>query len=207
MKIILVVLLLGISSVCASAQTAADLPLVRVDRMGGPTERAFFTFSTSVCGYTIRHDGIAEAWTDDSRRKIFQIKLGGPGRLERMYFVEFGGDLILEYEVTDRRGDWGYLIRMNQRTQKPKWITPVSAVDLGPGLIVGNDLYFSAANFLAKLDVSNGALIWQQPQPDHDGTFALPKLTAETVVFQDDAENGRMIEVDKTTGLVRKNPR
>jgi outer membrane protein assembly factor BamB len=193
------------SSVCGLAQTATELPLTRVDRIGGPTERSFFTFSTSTCGYTIRHDGLVEAWVADTKRKIFQLRMGGPGRLERLYFVEFGSDLILEYEVTDKRGDWGYLLRMDQKTQKLKWITPVSAVDLGPGLIVGNDLYFSAANFLAKLDVSNGASIWQQPQPDHDGSFELPTLKGDTVVFQDSAATGRMVEVDKNTGQVKKN--
>ena len=205
MKIVVVVLFLVVSSVCGAAQTVSEQPLARIDRIGEATARSFFVFATPTRNYTIRHDGHGETWAANTMRKNFDLKMGGAARLERMFFGEAEGDLILEYEVTDQRGDWGYVLRMDQKSQKLKWITPLSANNLGPGLVVGNELYFSASNFLAKLDITTGSFLWQQPQPDHDWAFGLPALKGESVIFQDDGETRKMVEVDKNTGRVIKN--
>jgi outer membrane protein assembly factor BamB len=206
MKIVIVVLLLLVSSVCGQAQTVSpQLPLVRVDRIGEATARSFFVFSTSMRNYAIRHDGHGESWSTNTMRKNFDLRMGGAGRLERLYFVEYESDLILEYEVTDQRGDWGYVLRMDQKTMKLKWIMPLSANNLGPGLIAATDLYFSASNFLARLDLPTGAFVWQQAQPDHEWAFGIPTLKGGKIVFQDEGETGRVVEVDTNTGRPIKN--
>jgi hypothetical protein len=205
MKIAILILLLVVSSVCGQAQTPTQLPLVRVERIGEATARSFFVFSTSIRNFAIRHDGHGELSSTTAMRKNFDLRMGGAARLERLYFIEYDNDVILEYEVTDQRGDWGYVMRMDQKTQKFKWVTPLSCNNLGPGLISGGELYFSASNLLAKLNINTGAFVWQQSQPDHDWAFGLPELKGDAVVFQDEAQAGRVIELDKTTGKVIKN--
>ena len=205
MKIILAILFLLVSSVCGQAQTVSQFPLVRVDRIGEATARSFFVFSTPMRNYAIRHDGHGESWAPNTMRKNFDLRMGGAGRLERLYFVEYESDVVLEYEVTDQRGDWGYVLRMDQKTQRYKWITPLSANNLGPGLVAGNDFYFSASGFLAKLDMQTGAFVWQQPQLEHEWAFGLPTLKGETLIFQDEGELSRRVEVDKNTGRLIKN--
>ena len=204
MKIVILLLFLAAISVCGAAQIDSEQPLTRVDRTGDEKGRSFFIFFTSNLSYTIRHDGYGEMWSSKSR-KNFNLRMDGASRLDRMFFSEVDSDLILEYEVTDRKADWGYVLRMDQKKQKIKWIKPLSAYKLGPGLIVGNELYFSASNFLAKLDMNTGSLLWQQPQPDHDWSFGLPSLKGETVTFEEERQTGRLVEVDKNTGRVITN--
>jgi len=93
--------------------------------------------------------------------------MNGALRIERLYFAEYDGDLVLEYEVTDGRGDWADVLRMDQTMMRFKWVTPISADALGPGLIEGHDLYISAVNVVAKIDMQTGAIGWQQSDFEH----------------------------------------
>lgn len=131
--------------------------------------------------------------------------MGGARRLESVYFAEFEGDILLAYEVTDLKYDWGYVLRMDQKTAQVRWITPLSVSALGPGLIEGRDLYLSGANVLAKIDLQNGTLLWQQPQTNQSMAFRLPVVRRDTVLFYEDAETGRTVELEKQTGRPVKN--
>jgi len=204
MKIVFVVLFLLVNSVSGQPQTGQQVPFVRVDRIGDVAERSFFVFSTSYRDYAIRHDGHGEGSSTTVMRKNFDLRMGGAGRLERLYFAEYDGDLFLEYEVTDLRGDWGYLLRMDQKMMKLRWIVPLSSNNLGPGLIDGEGIYFSAANLLAKVDLTNGSYLWQQNQTEHTWAFGLPELKGQALVFHDAGEIDRSVEVDKPTGRLIK---
>jgi len=130
--------------------------------------------------------------------------MNGALRIERLYFAEYDGDLLLEYEVTDGRGDWAYVLRMDQTMMKFKWVTPISAEALGPDLIEGRDVYISAANVLGKIDLQTGASGWQQSDFEHVSMFVLPTIKAGSVLFQDDFDSRRRIEIEKQTGQIRK---
>lgn len=206
MKFAAVALLLTVSSVPVETQTAQSgsqqIALVNVDRIGEATARSFFVFPTSVRNYAIRHDGLGEGSTLQGMRKTFVLRMGGTGRLQRLYFAEYEGDLLLEYEVTGPRGNWGYVLRMDQKKMKFRWITPVSGDNLGPGLIDHHDLYFGASNLLAKIDLHTGAYLWQQSELQQILTFGIPAIKADTVVFRDEAEIKSTIEVEKQTGRI-----
>ena len=208
MKIVVVVLLLLVSSVSVQAQTdqsrPQQIPFTRVERIGEATARSFFVFSTSIRNYAIRHDGHSEGASLTTRRKNFDLRMGGAARLERLYFAEYEGDLLLEYEVTDARGDWGYLLRMEQKEMKFRWIAPLSVYNLGPGLIEGREVYLSAANLLAKIDLQTGTYLWQQSQFEYFSAFGLPVVNGDTIVFTDDVETSKIIEVEKNTGRILK---
>jgi hypothetical protein len=95
------------------------------DRVGEPNARSFFLFSTSAGNYTIRQDGMGEVSSPKGMRRVFTLKLGAKGRIERVYFLEHEGDLFLVYEVHDASSHWAYLLRMEQTKRKARWLTVI----------------------------------------------------------------------------------
>jgi len=107
------------------------------DRVGEGNERSFFVLSTSAGGYVIRHDGMGEFTSPAGLRRVFMLKVGAKGRIDRVYFLEHQRDLFLMYEVHDASSQWAYLVRMEQTKRKARWITEVDGVGLGAPLIQG----------------------------------------------------------------------
>ena len=93
----------------------------------GNTPRAFFRFSTSVAKYTIRFDGFVVVYFDNDmghlRKRAFLLKMTGKGKLEKVYFLEHDGDLWLRYDVV---GGGSYLTRVDQRSRRQRWVTPLN---------------------------------------------------------------------------------
>jgi len=114
----------------------------------GHLPRAFFRFETSVGKYTIRSDGFVEVYTTQ-RKRVFSLNMPPKGRLERVYFLEHEGDLLLQYDVI---GQGSYLTRVEQRNRKQRWFTPLSKVpDLVPA-ISGDIVIVSATMEISKAD-------------------------------------------------------
>ena len=118
------------------------------DHVGDRTARDyFFRFSTSAGRYTIRQDGLGEL-AANMRRRVFMLRLGGKGRLERIYFLEHQGDLFLRYDVY---GQGTYLTRLDQKTRKLRWFTALGEIDAtdqppsvdGDVLVVAEDIQIS----------------------------------------------------------------
>jgi len=119
-------------SVSASGEAFAP-----AERVGEGNERSFFVLSTSVGGYVIRHDGMGEYTSPAGLRRVFMLKVGAKGRIDRVYFLEHQRDLFLMYEVHDASSQWAYLVRMEQTKRKARWITEVDGVGLGAPVIQG----------------------------------------------------------------------
>jgi hypothetical protein len=130
MKNALVVCLLLVLGSPRAAET-----FTLADRVGEPNARNFFLFSTSAGNYTIRHDGMGEVSSPKGMRRVFNLKVGVKGRLERVYFLEHEGDLLLLYEVM---GHGSYLLRMEQTKRKARWLTPLESSNLQPPIIEGD---------------------------------------------------------------------
>lgn len=110
--------------------------------VGEPNARSFFMFSTSAGNYTIRHDGMGEFTSPRGMRRVFKLRMGARSRLDRVYFLEHEGDLFLLYEV---RNQLSYLVRMEQKKRKARWLTPlpdISAFDQDP--IINGDVVIIA---------------------------------------------------------------
>lgn len=124
--LVLLTLSFSVLSARATAETSA---FEEARRIGEGTKESFFLFSTAAGKYTIRSDGMGEVEAN-AKRRAFYLKLGMAGRVDRVYFHEYEGDLLLLYGVNNGRG--GYVVRMNQQTRKPRWITPLDEEDIGP---------------------------------------------------------------------------
>ena len=133
MRNLLVVWLL-LCSVALAAQSETFAP---ADRVGEGNERSFFVLSTSAGGYVIRHDGMGEFTSPAGLRRVFMLKVGAKGRIDRIYFLEHQRDLFLMYEVHDASSRWAYLVRMEQTKRKARWITEIDGVGLGAPVIQG----------------------------------------------------------------------
>jgi hypothetical protein len=183
----------------------------QVDRTGDDAWRSFFMFVASGHDYTIRGDGFGQSTPGRARPTSFHLTLGRQGRLERLYFLEHESDLILVYEATDQKYGWGYVERFDPGTMKRKWIAPVSAFNIGPGVVEGNYVYLAAANMVAKMDLATGKFVWQHDEFQTQyslmvESFQTPTITANRVAFYENGHRGRTIEIEKTTGKILSLP-
>src|SRR5215470_8931345 len=192
----------------ASATDSEERAFTTVERIGDPGLRSFFMFSTDGRGYTIRADGYAESGTGKGRSTNFTLPMGRSGRIVRFYFLVYENDLLLIYELSDGRLGWGYLVRLNQKTLKTKWAIPINGYNIGPALVeAANEVYLSAANFLARLDLTTGKYVWQQEDPQKQfplvfNGFQLPVLVGPRVLFAEDRPKGKTVEIERQSGKV-----
>jgi hypothetical protein len=135
--VVCLVLLLVVSAAAPAYSQREDVsPFVQVKQIGDPPAQTFYLFSTSVRDYAIRHDGLGQVLV--RVRKInFQLKVGVNSRLERLYFFEYEGDLLLLYEA----GASGYLVRLDQKTKTIKSTTAINE-DFEPPLLKNQSLTF-----------------------------------------------------------------
>ena len=133
----IVVVFLGVAVLWSVALGAQSSTFALADRVGEGNERSFFVLSTSAGGYVIRHDGMGEFTSPAGLRRVFMLKVGAKGRIDRVYFLEHQRDLFLMYEVHDASSQWAYLVRMEQTKRKARWITEVDGVGLGAPVIQG----------------------------------------------------------------------
>jgi len=127
MKRVVVVCLIWSSLVFGAPYPAETFILA--ERVGEPNARSFFLFSTSAGQYAVRHDGMGEFTSPKSMRRVFNLRVGGRARIERVYYLEHQNDLFLLYEVT---GQIFYLVRMEQTKRKLRWSTEVRDVTEAP---------------------------------------------------------------------------
>ena len=132
----IVVVCLGVAVLWSVALGASE-SFALADRVGEGNERSFFVLSTSAGGYVIRHDGMGEFTSPAGLRRVFMLKVGAKGRIDRVYFLEHQRDLFLMYEGHDASSHWAYLVRMEQTKRKARWIVEVDGSDLGAPVIQG----------------------------------------------------------------------
>ena len=147
--LICVLITLGSTTQDVVVQTGA---FEEASRFGEPPQSTFFMFSTSYGNYVIRHDGLGEVGTP--RRNLqFLLKTGRIGRVERMYFQEYQGDLLLSFEA----GDTGYVRRMNQQTRKMRWLTPIDRAVVNQCVVEANEMHCGDGENVTKIDLKTGA--------------------------------------------------
>ena len=126
------------------------------DRIGDPngpgTRGAYFKFSTTAGNYTIRYDGFVEVYTyndiNHKRKRVFFLKTVGRGRLERVYFLEHEGDLLLQYDVI---GQGSYFTRLEQTQRKARWFTALNKTS-PEAPVVNGDVVIAGDTEIRKAD-------------------------------------------------------
>ena len=124
--VVVYLVLVLVLSVCATSAAEESSPFTLAERIGEPNARTFFLFSTSMGAYAIRQDGMGEVTLPRGMRKVLYLKVGARTRIERLYFLEYEGDLLLLYEVSDRSSRSGYLVRLDQKKRQVRWMRAVN---------------------------------------------------------------------------------
>ena len=137
--------------VCAVVARAKVEAFALADQVGEPDARLFFLFSTSAGNYIVRQDGMGEFTSPKGMRRVFYLKLGAKGRIDRVYFLEHQRDLFLLYTVHDATSEWAYLTRIEQTQRKARWLTPLSNGDVQAPVIDG-DLIVTGTAEINKAD-------------------------------------------------------
>ena len=146
--LICLLMVVGSTTQDAVVQTGA---FAQANRVGDPPQVTFFMFSTSYGSYVISQYGLGEVGTP--RRNLqFLLKTGMTGRVERMYFLEYEGDLLLSFEM----GQIGYVRRMNQQTRKMRWLTPIDRSVVNECVVQENELHCGDGADLTKIDLKTG---------------------------------------------------
>ena len=151
MKIVVLICVLMVTGAAAQDAVVQTDAFAEANRLGEAPAQSFFLFSTSYGSYIIRHDGLSEVGIPGKNLK-FLLKVGMTGRVERMYFLEYQGDLLLSFAA----GKTGYVRRMNQRTRKMLWLTPIDASVVDQCVVVGNEVHCGSADDLTKIDFKTG---------------------------------------------------
>ena len=136
---------------CAVVARAKVEAFALADQVGEPDARLFFLFSTSAGNYIVRQDGMGEFTSPKGMRRVFYLKLGAKGRIDRVYFLEHQRDLFLLYTVHDATSEWAYLTRLEQTQRKARWLTPLSNGDVQAPVIDG-DLVVIGTTEINKTD-------------------------------------------------------
>jgi hypothetical protein len=143
----LVVVCLGVVMTLGAAAPAYGQreevsPFVQARKIGERPAQTFYLFSTSVTNYTIRHDGVGQVMV--KVRKInFHLSVGPNSRIERLYFFEHDGELLLLYEA----GASGYFVRFDQKTKTIKSVTAIKE-HFEPPLLKDHSLTFADGTVL-----------------------------------------------------------
>ena len=152
MKIGVLICLLMIAGSTAQDAVTQSSAFTEARRLGDPPALTFFLFSTPHGEYVIRYDGLGEIGTPGKHLQ-FYLKMGMTGRVERMYFQEYEGDLLLSFEA----GKVGYVRRMNQQTRKMRWLTPIDASIVNQCVVAENEVRCGDGDNLTKIDLKTGA--------------------------------------------------
>jgi hypothetical protein len=128
---------------------------------GTPAEApAAFEFESGGFSYHVAANGNGRRVKGDKTRR-YNLHLNSGEAIRRLYFTEYGDDLLLLCEVDGgEAGPSVLLARLEQPSMRALWrqSAPTDGVEV---LRRGGTLYLGGAGFVARLELSSGAYAWQ----------------------------------------------
>jgi hypothetical protein len=175
-----------------------------------------FEFELGGFSYRVRQNG--NGWRKKGEKtRRFNLRLDGGG-LNRVYFHDYGGRLLLVGEAGDAEGGWGFVTLLEQPSMRGLWRQHIPAFNVGEPLREGRHLYVTGLGFVGKLDLATGEFDWKHENlydtregaPKHFGSFERPELAGDEVRFRErpafkslkpqalvaDRKTGRVIRVE-----------
>lgn len=167
-----------------------------------------FEFELSGFRYRVARNGAGRR-TKDGAARLFNLQLEGDDWIERVYFSEYDGNVLLVCGVRDAETGAGLVARLEQPSMRALWKAELPAFNVGQPLRDGAHLYLTGIGFVAKLDLRTGQFLWRHRRLHGragEGTFsafAPPELSGDAVIFREQAEGGRpprAVRVHRKTG-------
>ena len=169
-----------------------------------------FEFEMGGFDYHVRQNG--NGWRKKGEKtRRFNLRLDDGG-LERVYFHDYGGRLLLVCEAGDGEGGWGFVTLLEQPSMRGLWRQHIPSFNVGEPLREGRHLYVTGIGFVGKLDLGTGEFDWRHDglydtrdgAPKHFNAFEKPELLGDTVLFRERSvyNQHKILVVDKKTGKV-----
>lgn len=173
-----------------------------------------FEFEVGGFSYQIRRNG--NGWRKrGGKTRRFNLRLDD-GALERVYFHDYGGRLLLVCEVGFGGYGGGFVTLLEQPSMRALWKQTLPAFNVGEPLREGRALYVTAIGFVGRLDLGTGEFGWKHEDlydqregvPKHYESFDAPRLEGDAVLFRERSVYNRhrikTLVVDKKTGRVMR---
>lgn len=169
-----------------------------------------FEFEVNGFTYHIKQNG--NGWRKKRERvRGFNLRLE-QGGLERVYFNDYGGRLLLVCEVGDSESGVGFVTLLEQPSMRARWKQSFDSLNVGEPLREGRHLYVTGVGFVGKLDLDTGEFDWihedlydkREGAPKNFNSFEAPELDGDTVLFRErPVYNPRKtLVIDKKSGKI-----
>lgn len=225
------VLSLALASVCASAlspcfaragsaQEARPAPTPKPSTVfqaaravnGNTTpEPEAFEFEMKGFAYHVRHNGNGRR-TKGTKTRGFNLRLDSGESVNKLFYSEFEGDLLLLLHTTIADINLGFVTRLEQPSMRGLWRQRIPARDLGNPLRDGRDIYVTGEGFVGMIDLRTGAYAWQHDdlevehgtEPKPLKAFDPPELVGDAVLFRERPVYNprRTLVVNKKSGKI-----
>lgn len=151
-----------------------------------------FEFELRGFAYHVRQNGNGRR-TKGAKVRGFNLRLDSDESVNKLFYSEFEGDLLLLLHTTVADIGLGFVTRVEQPSMRGLWRQRIPASDVGEPLRDGHNLYVTGMGLVGKLDLRTGEYAWQyddlevehgaEPKPLH--TFDPPALDGDAVLFRE----------------------
>jgi hypothetical protein len=162
-----------------------------VDTNATPDPEAF-EFELDGSAFHIRQNGNGRR-TKGKRVRGFNLRLESGDSINRLFYSEFEGGLLLLLHIDTPGGGGGFITRLEQPSMRGLWRQRVPAPDVGQPLRDGTHLYVTGTGLVAKLDLRTGIYAWlhnsfegaRKGEPLTLKAFDQPELKSDEVRFRE----------------------
>ncbi len=171
-------------------------------------------FSIGKDKYEINKNGCGKRLKGNNSIDNFRFSIEGAYFIDRViYFAEYKNDLLLVGERSFDDSGGGFILRLDGKTLKTKWLTAIPSFNIARGLIKENAAYLAGIGYAAKINLDTGGCIWKHEdfyrKYKENGAFNIfetPKIEGNIITFtenQDDYNRPpNIIKFNKNSGKV-----
>jgi hypothetical protein len=190
-------------------------PVERTPSRSDPYEFDQWSFPVAGSHFELKRDATGRRRSSRGQSTRFRLKVESDEEINRVYYSEYKGDLLLLCELNAGGYGSGFVVRMDSQTLRQKWRVQIPAFNVSQALIEDNSVYLGATGFAGKLDLDSGRYLWKHDdfyrKYHKDGAFnifELPRIVGNEVVYTEKQEmfnrKPNIIRFNKKTGKVLK---
>jgi len=137
----------------------------------------------------VNGDGKSTIYRGSKALSTFALPIEN-GYLDRLYYLDYGGDLLIIFGASDGESGWGGVMRVNPRDASTRWVQHIPAFNIGPVTLERAALYVTGIGFVARVDARSGQFVWKHEHLycEANGAFnafEAPRLTPTDAWFEE----------------------
>jgi len=148
---------------CRTPAPDSSTNLISIAARGSSeVEPEFFCFAIDSTAYGLNLQGEGTALGPHSEQLAFSIPIEEGSYLEGLMYKRYKNVLYVFYEVGNGEDSHGLLDAISLPALKPRWIRGVhTTFNLSPVLLTDTVAYLSSLDFVAKVDLHRGTVLWR----------------------------------------------